>query len=80
MPKLSYFRAWVNQLWVENCEEHLRYAEPRLDQKEYFQRYKYWLKRQYKQQRKLEQKAILDKLSLDQKLAQSYNHNNTLSN
>jgi hypothetical protein len=44
------FRAWLAELWRENCDEHDQYREPRLTMQEYFARYKYWLKREYRHQ------------------------------
>jgi hypothetical protein len=48
--KQSAFRTWVRELWHENCEEHFIYGEPKLSQEEYFQKYKFWLKREYRHQ------------------------------
>ena len=45
------FRAWVNNLWIENCNERDAYGEPQCDPKEYFNKFKWWLKREYKHQR-----------------------------
>ena len=42
------FRQWVDEIWRDNCEEHLVYNEAAYTQQEYFQKYKYWLKREYK--------------------------------
>jgi len=47
------FRAWVNNLWVENCREHDEFGEPQCDPKEYFSKYKWWLKREFKHQQSL---------------------------
>lgn len=74
MKKFTDFRAWVHQLWVENCEDHFVHAEPRLGEQEYFQKYKYWLKREFRHHCRREQQKILDKLTLDQKIANCYNH------
>lgn len=52
--KVTNFRIWLHELWMQNCDEHDDYRQPRFTQAEYFQQYKYWLKREYKhQQRKL---------------------------
>jgi hypothetical protein len=51
---LSKFRMWVNNNWVENCEERQRYDEPRLDRSEYWHRFKWWIKREYQLQKKIE--------------------------
>jgi hypothetical protein len=47
MTKHSKFRAWVHELWLQNCDEVDSYRIPKISQIEYFQRYKYWLKREY---------------------------------
>lgn len=46
--KNSAFRTWVRELWYENCEEHFEINEPRYTHEEYFQKFKWWLKREYK--------------------------------
>ena len=47
----SSFRHWVNELWMENREERLLYGEDPATIKQYWDTYKYWLKREYKHQR-----------------------------
>ena len=47
----SAFRHWVNELWMENREERLLYGEEPATITQYWERYKYWLKREYKHQR-----------------------------
>ena len=46
------FRLWVQQVWFENCEEHLTYGEDPYKLQEYWQKYKWWLKREYQHRRK----------------------------
>jgi hypothetical protein len=47
------FRNWVRELWMENCEERLTYNEIAYKMQEYWQQYKWWLRREYRyQQRK----------------------------
>jgi hypothetical protein len=49
------FRNWVHNLWLENCEERAVYAGGgRLTEKEYFQQFKWWLRREYRHQIKKE--------------------------
>ena len=48
--KTSHFRNWVQNIWYENTEEHLTFHEKPYTIKEYWQRYKYWLKREYRHQ------------------------------
>ena len=52
MVKTMQFRAWVEQLWQANCEEREQFLEARFSRAEYFQRFKYWLKREYRRQQK----------------------------
>jgi len=47
----SAFRHWVNELWLENREERLLYGEEPATIIQYWERYKFWLKREYKHQR-----------------------------
>jgi hypothetical protein len=47
----SAFRYWVNELWMENREERLLYGEEPATINQYWERYKFWLKREYKHQR-----------------------------
>ena len=46
------FRVWVTEQWFNHTEEVLCYTRKTVDYdvKEYFQRYKWWLKREYKYQ------------------------------
>lgn len=48
----SAFRHWVQELWMENREEHLTYGEDPYTIKQYWDRYKYWLKREFRHQQK----------------------------
>ena len=48
----SPFRHWVYELWLDNCDEHLTYGEDPVTIKTYWDRYKYWLKREYTHQQK----------------------------
>lgn len=42
------FRNWIHEIWLEYCQERENYRDyPILCEAEYFQSYKYWLKRQY---------------------------------
>lgn len=56
--KWSSFRGWVHNLWVQNCDEHSQYSIPAYKEKEYFNTYRWWLKREYKQQ--LQKEATLE--------------------
>lgn len=46
--KSSSFRRWVHELWLQNCDEHREAKELPYTQIQYFQMYKYWLKREYR--------------------------------
>ena len=48
--KHSSFQRWVQEIWMQNTEEHLTYNENPYTIKEYWDRYKYWLKREYRHQ------------------------------
>jgi len=50
--KQSKFRSWVHHLWIENIEEHLTYGEKPYKINEYWDTYKWWLKREYKYQQR----------------------------
>lgn len=47
------FRNWVRIMWYDHLEELDVYEHklPNYDIKEYFNKYKYWLKREYKHQK-----------------------------
>lgn len=44
------FRRWVQEIWFQHCEEceNWLHQRPSYDIKEYFNKYKYWLKREYR--------------------------------
>lgn len=42
------FRSWVQEIWMENCEERLIFGEDPVTMQKYWNTYKYWLKREYK--------------------------------
>ena len=46
------FRSWVQQQWYEHCNEFESWFkhQPEYSLQEYFNRYKYWLKREYRHQ------------------------------
>jgi hypothetical protein len=46
--KNSLFRNWVHNLWIENCFEHVDLREPKYTEKEYFNKFKWWLRREFK--------------------------------
>ena len=52
LNEYSNFRAWVHNLWIENCREREAYGDTDgcADSREYFNKFKWWLKREYKYQ------------------------------
>jgi hypothetical protein len=44
----SQFRNWVRNLWLENCEERLVYQQDPVTQQQYWETYKWWIKREYR--------------------------------
>lgn len=46
------FRRWVQEKWYEHVEEYRAWNgfEPTGTSQEYFNKYKYWLKREYRHQ------------------------------
>ena len=51
MTKTSAFRSWLHNLWLDNCAERGEFKELPYTLEEYFARYKYWLKREFRHQR-----------------------------
>ena len=45
------FRLWVQRIWMENCDERLTVGQDPVTMKQYWNNYKYWLKREYKYQK-----------------------------
>ncbi len=50
--KIMSFRQWVYEMWNQNKDELFEFRQMPYDQAEYFNKYKYWLKREYKHQMK----------------------------
>ena len=46
--KPSPFRSWLIELWYNNREERLTFKEPPINLDEYFNKYKWWLRREYR--------------------------------
>jgi hypothetical protein len=54
MKMLSPFRHWCQEKWYEHQEEIAAYGQPVCyTAREYFLKYKFWLKREYKHQQGL---------------------------
>jgi hypothetical protein len=45
---VSPFRMWVQNLWIDNCEERLVYKQDPITQQQYWKTYKWWIKREYR--------------------------------
>ncbi len=50
------FRKWLQEMWFDHCEEFEGWfhRQPDYNLREYFNKYKWWLKREYKHQSKSE--------------------------
>jgi hypothetical protein len=46
------FRAWVQEIWRDNCEERLTFGQDLSTINEYWNTYKWWLKREYRNQQR----------------------------
>lgn len=49
--KRSDFRQWVEEIWRENQSERKLWHDEQQSLQEYFGRYRWWLKREYRYQR-----------------------------
>jgi hypothetical protein len=52
MKPISHFRRWLAEIWRQNCDEYLAHNQLPYSLPEYWNRYKYWLKREYRHQQK----------------------------
>ena len=54
MKEFSRFRYWVQEIWMQHKDECMEWNIPlnEHDISEYFNKYKYWLKREYKHQKR----------------------------
>lgn len=52
MVKLTPFRLWLHNIWIENCAEHDGFGELPYTMQEYWYRYKHWLRREYRYQQR----------------------------
>lgn len=55
LEKESAFRKWLQEMYYENCDEHEMFNLKRYSLGEYFQKYKYWLKREFRHQQRVDQ-------------------------
>ena len=47
---ITAFRLWVQRIWMDNCDERLTVGEDPVTINQYWNTYKYWLKREYQHQ------------------------------
>lgn len=54
MTTHKQFRLWLQEMWLKHKDEYLDMGQlvPEQDMSQYFQAYKYWLKREYRHQMK----------------------------
>jgi hypothetical protein len=52
MKPTSAFRVWIYNIWMDNREERLTFNETPVTIKEYWNNYKWWIKREYRHQSK----------------------------
>jgi len=50
MSKPSTFRHWVYNIWHENCDECREWQDQEQTLATYWNKYKWWLKREYRYQ------------------------------
>jgi hypothetical protein len=51
--KTNHFRHWLQEKWFEHCAELESYGQTvPYSSREYFTKYKFWLKREYRHQQK----------------------------
>jgi hypothetical protein len=55
MKEESSFRKWLQDMYEENCNEHEIFHEKAYTLSEYFSKYKWWLRREYRFQTTLDQ-------------------------
>jgi hypothetical protein len=48
--RVTAFKHWVHEIWLQNCDERFEVNQPRLSISEYISQHKYWLRAQYRQQ------------------------------
>lgn len=46
--KNSQFSSWLRNIWLDNCEEHQTHGEQKYTMAEYWNKYKWWLRREYR--------------------------------
>ena len=51
MPN-SNFQNWLRLIWLENCCEHEEFQELPYTLQQYWHKYRWWLRREYRYQQK----------------------------
>lgn len=64
----SPFRAWVHQLWLDNCDERDWAGDIRLREAEYFQKFRWWLRREYRHRQGIEQRRREKELQIQKSI------------
>lgn len=59
MTKTSEFRAFLRNIWLDNCDEHRDLGELPYSMAEYFSKYKYWLKREFRHHQQQKESAVV---------------------
>ena len=44
------FRQWLHEMWLENCDERGAWHMDKITVQQYFQQYRWWLRREYRYQ------------------------------
>jgi hypothetical protein len=52
LVKNKLFRTWVGDLYFQNCEEYLTYNQTGYTLSEYWNKYKWWLRREFRHQQR----------------------------
>lgn len=67
--KTSGFRGWVHNLWIENCEERILYHDgDRMTEQEYFHRFRWWLRREWRHRQQRERERLVQAQIAQEKL------------
>ncbi len=51
---MKNFRRWVQEIWMQNTDERLTYGQDPVTIKIYWETYKWWLRREYRHQKRKE--------------------------
>jgi hypothetical protein len=48
--KNSHFRFWLRNVWLDNCDENDNFNQPKYSLEDYWAKYKWWLRREWRHQ------------------------------